>query len=295
MQLDRHSFGDRPSLGSTESSDARTLLGRPSRLPVRVLLDARRAHVERRCRQAITLAYRARRTADIDAARRALPVDFEVDPVDALRADVDAGLFPRATETVTETVRLLDPDKLDRHWLTWRLDSPGYLVHVERVYREYRGRRAVTEAAMRLDPIGDRPASAVRAASTVNAQSTSSASRRVRVPDSHDARPAIARRTARPASGRQLALDVTRRIRSTQPYRSTRVDPALLRRADVGGFARVELTARLARATWSTVEPTSSVERRATSTRRPQSTVTRAVSDVALLDRLGVRPAAESD
>lgn len=127
---------------------------------------------------------------------------------EAFAADVARGSLPRYGATVREERRVRDTAKGDRHWLNLgTIEAKGWQVWQERLYLDHLSDWRVIESVMRQPGKGG--ATLLRAPSSVNAPSIT-ASRRPRVADSHDARPAKERGAARPYSRHQFGRDVAR-------------------------------------------------------------------------------------
>lgn len=164
-------------------------------------------------------------------------------PLESLIYDVRAGLLPRPSQTVRETVRVREGQR--NVYSSFQLEAPGYLVLLERLYRDYRSSRLVLESVMRHDPSNDSRGQATRAASSVLA-TTVSASDRIRVRDSHDARPASQRGSQRPYSPATFARDIRHGGRDDGTCQTYRVPSWFLSLLDGAGLTRDERTAILA-------------------------------------------------
>lgn len=165
-------------------------------------------------------------------------------PLQSLIHDVRAGILPRPSQTVSETVRVREGERNVYH--SYKLEAPGYLVLLERLYKDYHSSRLVLESVMRHDPSNSGRGMATRAASSVLA-TTVSASERVRIRDSHDARPASKRSSERPYSPATFAKDVRRGGRDDGTCQSLKVPAWFLATLDESGVSRETRTAVLAR------------------------------------------------
>lgn len=197
--------------GSREEDDARMILGQPSlRGTLRTTIAAQIAAREKAHRRAVMSAARDRRRIAI-AAQREEDWFAPLAPLAAFEEDDARGLVPRSTETVVETITEPDTKRGGRHVLKHQLQAPGYMVRVERLFREYSGQRAIVRDAMAHEAGGGH--SGYRVASTVNAEGDV-VKRSLRVRDAYDARPAEDRSGVRggdDGSLVQFAADVAMR------------------------------------------------------------------------------------
>lgn len=174
------------------------------RLRVRDFLALAAPVIERQARASIMAAARQterERQASGRAGWEALPT-----LVEAFAADVARGTLPRFSAKVTEARRVPHPSKGRGHWLDLGvIEARGWQVWQERLYLDYLAGWRTVEATMRQ--AGKGGATLLRAPSSVNAPSIH-ASRRQRVSDSHDARPASERGSVRQYSRIQFGRDV---------------------------------------------------------------------------------------
>lgn len=204
-------FAERGSRRSTGGA-----FGRHVPLTIRQRLDLLADLLDLRERAGRRDVMRAARYAEAYRRQGGMPADWQPEPLpsllDSFRADVKRGSLPRFSARVTERRRIPHPTKGRGHWLDCgTLAAPGWAVWQERLYLDHLAGWRMTEAVMRQPGKGG--ATLLRAPSSVNAPSIS-ASRRQRVADSHDARPANpkqgqqGRSTQRPYSRAQFGRDV---------------------------------------------------------------------------------------
>lgn len=163
--------------------------------------------------------------------------------------------------------------------------APRYMVALENRYNQLRADRLMIEGAMRHDPDNNQRGSVTRAASSVSA-TTVRATPRKRVADSHDARPASDRSSARPYSRARFASDVRYGRTTGSEVRSVTI-PNL--RLMSPGFAHLVATERLMSGegvTTFTVEPERKSRKRRT-TDAELLAVERLARRQAMLDALG--------